>query len=269
MNSGRTCAYCDVGTDLTNEHVLPNNFHKSVGDSIDIVKTPGGDKAISNPQEIRDVCAGCNSGPLSQLDTYLAQLYDKYLWKIVRSGDRIRFGYDFDLLLRLLLKIVYNVARTRKWALQIFQDCKQYMIGKKKQCPAGFRIFLQLLIPTPVGKTELPVTPGAKEVTPLPWRTELYNLSGFPGLVFACSTSFMSYRFFVLREDMSIPAAVRRRSIARWLKENKGAKELTRTGQTMIYASSVTVIDAVKGSANFYDQLTKARKLKAEMDSLP
>jgi len=76
----------------------------------------------------------------------------------------------------------------------------------------------------------------------------------------------MSYRFFVVREDTSVSGATRKRSVARWLKENKGAYELTRKGDATVYASSVTVLDAVKGNPTFHEQLVKARKLKAEME---
>jgi hypothetical protein len=266
-NSGRTCAYCDAETNLTCEHIIPDNFHQSVGESISIVKTPSGDKAVFNAQEVRDVCANCNNGPLSVLDSYFGDLYGKYFSKIVHSGDRIRFHYDFELLLRLLLKITYNVARTRKWPVQIYRDCRRYILGKEKELPSGFRMFLQLLVPTSVSKTDLSVTPGTKEVTPIPWRTELYELTGFPGIAFASSTSIMSYRFFLLREDASVPVAVRRKSIARWLKENKGTKELTTKARVTIHASSVSVVDAVRNNSIFLDQLAKARKLKQQKAS--
>ena len=75
----------------------------------------------------------------------------------------------------------------------------------------------------------------------------------------------MSYRFFVLREDEKVPGNVRKRSVARWLKQNNGATELTKKGSATVYASSLTVLDAVKGNPTFETQLAKARNLKAEM----
>jgi len=149
-----------VKLDLTNEHVVPEFYHKAFGETISIVKTPHEDKAIPNPQEIGDVCGPCNNGPLSTLDSYLAALTKKFFSKIVQPGDRIRFQYDLDLLLRLLLKIAYNVARTRKWAVETSQDAKQYIVGKKPSL-SGFRIFLQLLVPTPANATSLPLTAGS------------------------------------------------------------------------------------------------------------
>jgi hypothetical protein len=266
LSTGRSCAYCDVTGDLTNEHVVPDFYHKAFGQTISIVKTQTEEKAISNPQEIGDVCANCNNVVLSGLDSYLAALTDKYFSTIVRPGDEVRFEYDFDVLLRVLLKVAYNVARTRNWPIAVFQEARGFILGEKPP-PSGFQVFLQLLIPTPVRKAHLPVTPGTTEVPPLPWRADLYDVSGFPGLTFAGSLSFMSYRFFILRENDKVPCHVRKRSVARWLKQNKGATELTNKGSATVYASSVTVLDALKGNPTFETQLAKARKLKAEMQA--
>ena len=262
MGTGRRCAYCDATGDLTNEHVVPDFYHKTFGETISIVKTQTEEKAISNPQEIKDVCANCNNVPLSRLDNYLAALTDKYFSTIVQLGDRVRFEYEFDRLLRVLLKVAYNVARTRKWPIAVFHEAREFILGEKPR-PSGFRVFLQLLVPTPARNTNLPLTPGTTEVPPLLWRADLYDV---PGLAFACSVSFLSYRFFILRENLTVPANVRKQSIARWLKQNKGATGLTNNGSATVYASSVTVLDALKGNPTFEAQLAKARKLKAEME---
>ena len=71
MDKKRSCAYCDGTTEMANEHVIPECYLKTLGPTISIVKTPTEDKAIPNAQEIGDVCAVCNNGPLSLLDTYL------------------------------------------------------------------------------------------------------------------------------------------------------------------------------------------------------
>lgn len=265
MGAGRKCAYCDKTKDLTNEHVVPDFYHKTFGETISTVKTHTEEKAISNPQEIGDVCANCNNVALSRLDDYLAALTKKYFSTIVHAGDHVRFEYDFDLLLRALLKVAYNVARTRGWPTDVFQQAREFILGQKPR-PSGFRVFLQLLVPTPARKTNLPLTPGTTEVPPLPWRADLYDVSGFPGLAFACSVSFMSYRFFILRENEKVPANVRKQSVAKWLKQNNGATELTNNGSATVYASSVTVLDALKGNPTFEVQLAKARKLKADMN---
>jgi hypothetical protein len=261
MKTGRVCAYCGQGSDLTSEHVFPQCFQKSF-DAITTTKTPTGEKAISSDLEIHDVCGSCNHGPLSVLDTYLCELNDKYFLKIIRPGDNVRFEFNLDQLLRMLLKMGYNVARARKWPIEIWLDAKQYILDKAP-CPSGFRIFLQLMIPTPAKKTTLPVSPGTTEVPPLPMSVYQLDVTAFPGLMSGYWISIWSYRFFVLQEDTRISRQVRRRSLAKWLKTEKGVYELDRRNVARVYASSVEVLDTLKASPIFHDQLSKARKLKA------
>ena len=113
MGKSRVCAYCGEGGVLTKEHVFPGCFQKTFK-PITPTRTPDGEKAILSPLEIQDVCARCNNELLSPLDEYLCELNDLYFSKIVRPGDRVRFQYAWDFLLRMLPKIAYNVARARK-----------------------------------------------------------------------------------------------------------------------------------------------------------
>jgi hypothetical protein len=269
MDTGRTCVYCGRREALTGEHVVPDCFQKSF-EAISIAKTSTGDKAILSAQQIHDVCACCNNGPLSRLDSYLCFLNDRYFLKTVHAGHRVRFEYDFDLLQRMLLKIGYNVARTRHWPLGTWQQATatRYILEGTVR-PSGLRIFLQILVPTPVTKTRLPVSPGTNEIGPLPWHAELKDVSSVPGLDFLYSMSFWSYRFFVLWGDMQAGRDIRRQATARWLrnKDRNGAYELTSRGVVTVYASSVTALDALKDDPAFLDQLAKARKLKSEIDS--
>jgi hypothetical protein len=107
------CCYCEVGTDLTNEHLFPECILQKTpsGQSISIARTPDGDKAISSAIQTKDVCAHCNNVALSALDTYVCRLHDQFFQKIVHRGNRVDFRFDFDLLLRWLLKTSYNASR--------------------------------------------------------------------------------------------------------------------------------------------------------------
>ena len=102
MGKSRVCACCGLGDKLTHEHVFPDCFQKTF-EPITPTKPPDGKKAILSPLEIQDVCARCNNGLLSRLDDSLCDFNDLYFSKIVRPGDRIRFQYDWDFLLRMLL----------------------------------------------------------------------------------------------------------------------------------------------------------------------
>jgi hypothetical protein len=265
VKAARKCAYCGAGSNLTNEHVFPECFRKTF-EAITAAKTPTGDKAIPSALEIHDVCARCNNGPLSKLDTYLCAINLEYFSKIAHAGDHVRFRYDVDLLFRMVLKIGYNVARARKWPLEEWRTAAPYIMGKTS-CPVGFRLFLQLLIPTPVWKTTLPFSPGTTEIPPLPMRVNVADVTGLRGISLECALSVWSYRFSVLCEDMRFPRRIRSSSASKWLRRAKGACELDNRGIAQIYASSVDVLEDAKDSPTFAKQLTLARELKASMES--
>ncbi len=261
MNTRRRCAYCGQQEDLTNEHIFPECFRKTF-EAISLAKTVDGEKAILSALEIGDVCGPCNNGPLSQLDTNLCLLNDKYFSKIVHSGDCVRIEYDADTLLRMLLKIGYNVARVREWPFGYLRNASPYILGKESR-PVEFRIFLQLMIPTPAKKTNLPLLPGTKEIPPLPISVYAMDTSDYPGIVAGFWVSIWSYRFIILLEDTEVQRRVRERTLTLWLKHEKGVCELTYRNAATVYASSAEVLDALKNSPIFHEQLSKARKLKS------
>lgn len=105
------CAYCGSDETLTREHVWPKCI---------LTRTPsysvryvGRAHKITNADlTIRDVCRPCNNGPLSDLDAYFCNLYDDYFSREIAEGMGVIFKYDFGKLVRALLKIAYNSART-------------------------------------------------------------------------------------------------------------------------------------------------------------
>jgi hypothetical protein len=162
----KNCAYCDKTGNLTKEHVYPDCFLRELG-SISIAQTPKGDKAISSAQQIHDVCSDCNNVLLSPLDRYFCDINRRHFSSIVHPGESVQFKYDFDLLARALLKIGFNVARSRHWPLNQFRRLRPFILGQSR-CPSRLLLFLQLLVPTPINRTTLPATPGTKSIEPLP-----------------------------------------------------------------------------------------------------
>jgi hypothetical protein len=92
------------------------------------------------------------------------------------------------------------------------------------------------------------------------YQIDVRNLRGFAS---GSWVSVWSYRFFVLREQTQVPRGVRQRAVAAWLKNTKGAYELTRRGIATTYALSVQVLDAVEDGPIFHKQLSLMRKLKS------
>jgi hypothetical protein len=63
---------------------------------------------------ISDVCSECNNGNLSMLDDYFCSMFDKYFKFFVEEKSIRSFTYDYNLLTRSILKILYNSSRTTK-----------------------------------------------------------------------------------------------------------------------------------------------------------
>src|ERR1700691_3337354 len=119
QSKAKQCAYCSSAGPFTREHLTPRFIHKRIGKNIFInIKTAlGAEKILLGAEPtIADVCQACNNGPLSQLDTYLSTIFDEFFseW-LQRSPKAIFFRYDYDLLLRCLMKLCFNMARSRVW----------------------------------------------------------------------------------------------------------------------------------------------------------
>jgi hypothetical protein len=103
------CAYCGNARLLTREHVWPRGF--LVRGKYAIKYSRKADKTFRGDLVVRDVCSVCNSGPLSNLDSYACSLFDRYFSKEVEFFQTIQFDYEYGMLLRWLIKVSYNAAR--------------------------------------------------------------------------------------------------------------------------------------------------------------
>lgn len=104
----RKCAYCNASGPLTREHIWPKGIvnRTNVRESF----TPRG-KVVAGEMTIADVCENCNNGPLSKLDEYICELYDKYFCQLHEKGAEVELCYDWTKLGNWLLKASYNAAR--------------------------------------------------------------------------------------------------------------------------------------------------------------
>ena len=245
QKTGRVCAYCGSNSGLTNEHLFPDCIcERTPGSMISIARTSEGDKAIGGALQIGDVCARCNNEKLSALDTYICELHDKYFKTIVHAGDRVDFRFDFDRLLRWLLKTGYNTARARGWHVKRDSKLPQYILGEGKR-PLGFRVFLQLIIPTPTSSREWVTKPDAAEVPPAPGRIDLLDVSKLVGFNMGYVVSLNSYLFHIFKEVDTVPTRIRKRVLTNLLKHMPGAYELTDEGRAVVYSSSLDFMTLV------------------------
>jgi hypothetical protein len=106
----KSCSYCASFEKLTKEHIWPKSLIKRNPDFLTYNKTTN--SFYKGEAVIKDVCAECNNDILSRLDDYLATLYDSHFANIVTAGSEAELAYDYNMLLRVLLKISFNSARS-------------------------------------------------------------------------------------------------------------------------------------------------------------
>jgi hypothetical protein len=91
---------------MTREHLWPDALHRQL-----LAASEQGEKVfwlsrfdqeISSDPTLRDVCAGCNNGPLSILDRYVCQLFENQLSRALERFEKINLRFDYHLLKRWL-----------------------------------------------------------------------------------------------------------------------------------------------------------------------
>jgi hypothetical protein len=241
----RSCAYCG-GAGLTREHLIPQGYFDRTGRAAEFIaniKVGSADKFISVEPTIADVCGDCNSGVLSRLDGYFLALFDRYFSKIVVRGEQISFEYNFDELLRWLLKMGYNMGRARQWdGIQNLAACKDYIqFGKPR--PSDITVLMQA------------TTPGFIPTRP---RTELLpdiftvNAMRVPRIAknfsFILHLGIHCFQFYVLFHDQAINGFERKNRVKTFQRTFRGAYELCPNRKVIkIYPASVTLWDLLNG----------------------
>lgn len=113
LENKKKCAYCGAAGDFTKEHVFPASVIKSYKTEMLSINDKV-DRYFQGDLVIRDVCATCNNGALSKLDASFIKIFKRHMAEPLDPGEEVVFQYDYDLLLRELLKISYNSARASK-----------------------------------------------------------------------------------------------------------------------------------------------------------
>jgi hypothetical protein len=133
IQNTKKCAYCGkTDLKLTHEHILPAFIERMLPTYRTHLSTATKWKILREGTAIRDVCFKCNNGVLSDLDNYGAKLFEIY-FKTPIPFDRgpIVFRYDYHKLLRWLLKLSYNDARTCGGTMEAHELLIPYIMGKQ------------------------------------------------------------------------------------------------------------------------------------------
>ena len=239
----KVCAYCKTEGNLTREHVIPAficSFLKEKGKSPegwnDIVK-----KTIAGEATVKDVCSDCNNKALGTLDSYAKQLFiDSGLLVKNYTKENITLRYDYDLLLRWLLKVSYNSSRTSGTHAYLFEDYIEYILGHSPT-PARTSVALiaYLAAPELYGKSIIKedvffkMAQGEKKL--IPFLVRVNDGGGFRGggryKLRVCSFGPMVFYLLFFNKDLKVGhvASLKRK----FVKYAPNAKELTPKRKTI------------------------------------
>lgn len=162
MANSRTCAYCGKSGSLTREHLWPGGI---IARAKHINTSYFGklEKFIDAELTIKDVCADCNNGPLSNLDAYICRLFDAQFNRPAIRRQARTFVYDYETLLRWLLKISYNTARANESDAVVLSRYKDFILNGGSS-PLDIQLRLELVHASPNPNWR----PGSADIKEIP-----------------------------------------------------------------------------------------------------
>lgn len=143
----KKCAYCGGVGNLSREHIFPNGIIQRFNEEL-ISYNDKTDVTFKGDLVIKDVCGSCNNGVLSGSDNYLCSVYDQYMSLAILPGKDVTLIYEYDQLLRSLLKISFNSARGSSdgsKAIKAYRNLIPYIVGDVSAAP---NVMLRLQIVT-------------------------------------------------------------------------------------------------------------------------
>jgi hypothetical protein len=140
------CAYCRKIDKLTREHLYPKFLHDKIEGKYSGYNESA-DKVTSGERTIKDVCLTCNNKALSKLDNYGVQYFQlNNLDHTFIDETSAEVYYDFDSLLRWVLKISYNSFRTVETPDNPFASLISYILNGRQRPKRKFvRLYLELI----------------------------------------------------------------------------------------------------------------------------
>lgn len=238
-NRRRVCAYCGRGEKLTREDLFATflrSFYPSYRTYLDHRR---GTQLRNTAPVVRDVCHVCNNELLSKLDGYVANLNRRYFSGTPAPDRPITFDYDYDLLLRWLLKVWYNDARASGRNVDKHRLFAPYIRGETAEPPLPVTLTLGILAPIvlrELGSSEHPriIRFGTTSIEHAEFRDHL---------VLARMLTLNSYLFHLFVWESDLPRA-RRREFARGLEREWAFEELRQArSQIVLRISKVDTFD--------------------------
>lgn len=147
---GKVCAYCNSSSrKLTGEHIYPYGLISKFPEFDfafleDEKGKPGERKAIRlspKKQVVNDVCDKCNNEILARLDDYGNEFILEYFSEDISQEEEISIEYDYLVLSKWVMKILYNGMRKEESSDWLRKNVK-YIVGENSESTSKYSLFL-------------------------------------------------------------------------------------------------------------------------------
>ncbi|MCK8129089.1 hypothetical protein MTF66_29030 [Pseudoalteromonas sp. 2CM39R] len=128
------CAYCKNEEKLTKEHVMPSfvyKYMKDMGQGSSSGWNEKAQKQVGSEFVVKDVCAPCNNVVLGELDAHAKVVVSETgVFTPLFTAKTVKINYEYDLLLRWLLKVAFNSSRGSGINEGVFDKFTNLILGK-------------------------------------------------------------------------------------------------------------------------------------------
>lgn len=251
------CAYCGpTDRKLTREHIIPHfiydyyekNNYKISGWNEFAKKTVGGQFTI------KDVCERCNHVLLGKLDSHASQFLRQHgILTDVFLQKNIELVYDYDMLLRWILKLSFNAMRIDGLHSHIFSNSINYILHSDPAGMRDFEVVVQLLSPAQhsaeevirLQKIGIPLSPCGK-TNPLIARVGKVHIAGSKGGFITRTVIIGALVFYLfIYDDSNQTQAFRNQVLKVFINELKTGVILQRDSTSMrLSAGEATWIES-------------------------
>lgn len=138
------CSYCQKDGRMTGEHIIPKSLLDMFPECDFNIMYDKETKVFKSENiVINDVCGNCNNVILSELDAYGSGIVRDYFVNTYGADDKLVLPYNYSLLSRWLLKILFNIARTKKSEIEstLFESNLDYILGRTETSAMPVSVF--------------------------------------------------------------------------------------------------------------------------------
>lgn len=259
-----TCAYCGNVGSMTKEHVTPRFVYKHLKIN---GKHLGWNRRIdtwkNNLENVtKDVCSDCNNGALAKLDEYAYEFFKENNLFEQRYIDRLSLRYDYNRLLRWLLKVSFNTSRMSALGILDHGNYLQYILkGAPQPNSKYFKLMVELLRPIcledfpDLEEMESFVVKDKKYSNPFQFRLYTMQPTDDKAWVSRC-IQIGGVHFHLLFIDPKIKAGYAAARIRKYLKTYENSIELSpNRAQCEVTTGNRTWMQALFSSPDFIDRI--------------